>query len=378
MKQLSALLLMSIFFSCNSESGTGEGDFTKMSFSLDTVMVDPGDDIINLKHGIWLSALSPDKKYLYNFDRDQSLIEIVSLDHLNLEEKIPFEKEGPNGTGQYLSRIQINRDNLFELSSREGTGIFTAQGQKIQEFKLRKEEIEGDQLKEGEDFSNFHISSDGNTLISLINSWNEKGYALGVLEYDSRKLKRHELEDFDRTQDYSVTFRSGNGMTISAQSVDLQEYLGKYLISNAIFNTIVLYDPEADSLTYIKYDNRLTENSKKGKYKNEVDSHEARVKESQLIKQEINFMAPVWDEQNEHFYRFSYKLKPAEENAEANTPAKAEVFLTVLDSGFQVLGESKVDALQKIPAKHFVKDGKIWMYENIDDELAFVRLSISR
>jgi len=32
--------------------------------------------------------------------------------------------------------------------------------------------------------------------------------------------------------------------------------------------------------------------------------------------------------------------------------------------------------LDKRPNFHFVKDGKIWIFENIDDELAFVRLSI--
>jgi hypothetical protein len=51
--------------------------------------------------------------------------------------------------------------------------------------------------------------------------------------------------------------------------------------------------------------------------------------------------------------------------------------LTILDENLQIIGESKVPELKRAPSTHFVKDGKIWIFENIDDEMAFVRLSIN-
>jgi hypothetical protein len=41
-----------------------------------------------------------------------------------------------------------------------------------------------------------------------------------------------------------------------------------------------------------------------------------------------------------------------------------------------LIGESLVPILNKTPGKHFVKGGKIWIFENIDDEMGFIRLSV--
>jgi hypothetical protein len=380
MKHLYTLIVMGLLFSCSSERNTGERDFAKMRFSLDTVMVDPGEEIINLKNGLFLSVLSSDKKLLYNFDPAKTVFEKINLDRLVLEEKIPFEKEGPNGTGQYLSNISMDNNNQLQLTNYQSTGIFTLKGQKIREIKLLKQVFEGDQLKDGESFApELFISTDGKKLFGLIRSYTEKGYALGVVDLESNILKRHELEDFSRTQDYHVKLvLSGNAMSIKGVIVRIQEHRGKYLISNEIFNTMVLYDPALDSLSYIRYDNTLTENSKKGNYRKEVDSHQAFSKEINLIEQEINFSAPLWDDDNKIFYRFSYQAKPLDENTEEHAPQKYDIFLTILDASFKVLGESRLNALSKLPSKPFVKNGKIWLFENIDDELGFVRLTVNR
>jgi hypothetical protein len=55
----------------------------------------------------------------------------------------------------------------------------------------------------------------------------------------------------------------------------------------------------------------------------------------------------------------------------------AKVVLSVYDFDLNVLGESELPQWNKIPKFHFVKDGKIWVFENIDDEMSFVRLSVN-
>ncbi|WP_143960134.1 DUF4221 family protein [Litoribacter populi] len=367
MKHLYILFAIVLLFSCGTDKGQEQNQYGSISFSLDTVMVDAGNEIINLKNGIWLSTLSNDKKLFYNFDQDQTTVEKIDLDGLVLAEKIPFEKEGPNGTGQFVSSVQMDRGNNLMISTWGEMGVFNLQGEKLRQFNI----------KDFENFSSdFLISEDNNSLVGIIRSWTEKGLELGVLDYEGKNLKKYTLEDFDRTQDYHVMMRSGNAVQISGQAVKIQEHQGKYLISNSIFNTLALYDPVADSVSYIKYDNKLTENSKTGKYRNEVESRETFHKEITLINQEISFQAPMWDEKKEVFYRFSYKQKPESPDADPDTPRKYDVFLTILDGSFNVLGESKVDVLSKTPSSSFVKDGKVWIYENVDDELGFVRLEV--
>lgn len=51
-------------------------------------------------------------------------------------------------------------------------------------------------------------------------------------------------------------------------------------------------------------------------------------------------------------------------------------FLSVFDKDFNLIAESLVPDLNKRPDKHFVKDSQIWIFENIDDEMGFIRLSV--
>ena len=78
-------------------------------------------------------------------------------------------------------------------------------------------------------------------------------------------------------------------------------------------------------------------------------------------------MAPFWDKDNKCFYRFSYK----------EYDGKTIVYLTTLDEGLNQIGETVIPQLIKKPSRHFAKVGKIWIYENINDELGFVRISFN-
>jgi len=52
--------------------------------------------------------------------------------------------------------------------------------------------------------------------------------------------------------------------------------------------------------------------------------------------------------------------------------------MKVLDKDLNMLGETLVPQLNKKPGKHFAKDGKIWIYENMNDEMGFIRLGMSQ
>jgi hypothetical protein len=59
------------------------------------------------------------------------------------------------------------------------------------------------------------------------------------------------------------------------------------------------------------------------------------------------------------------------------------VFISILNDSFEVIKEAEVaDGIGKlfstpIPQKPFFKDGKVWLYLNVNDELAFVRLDLN-
>jgi hypothetical protein len=135
------------------------------------------------------------------------------------------------------------------------------------------------------------------------------------------------------------------------------------------------YDTEMDSLFFRSYDSQLTANHKLKNYQLQHESDESFDEEYNRFLQEINFLAPFWDEKNQIFYRFSYQQIPTEDKI--NAELKWKVFLTALDKDLNLIGEIYVPQLTKVPAKHFSKDGKIWIFENIKDELAFQVIEIA-
>ena len=99
MRHLPYLVLM-LTLSCTGKiDQTDFGYFTNLQFSFDTVIIDPGDEILFLKHQLLNADLSKDRKHLLNFNLNDHTVEKINLDELLLEEKLPFEREGPNGIG---------------------------------------------------------------------------------------------------------------------------------------------------------------------------------------------------------------------------------------------------------------------------------------
>jgi hypothetical protein len=96
-------------------------------------------------------------------------------------------------------------------------------------------------------------------------------------------------------------------------------------------------------------------------------------------KEGVNFSKLNWDEEAKLFYRFSYKEKfsGSIDRSGSPVPSYSEVFLSVWDSEFKLLLEQQVPGLNQTPKTHFMKDGRIWIFENMEDEMGFVRLSIS-
>jgi hypothetical protein len=379
MKSILFLLSVLFLFSCGGESEEKLAeDFSNITFSMDTVMVDAGEDFINLSGGLWVSAISKDHKYLYNWNQEASELDKVNLDQLVLEEKIKFEKEGPNGVGNYISWISLIGNNEIVFANFQDMALHNFQGEKLRTYKLNGEKFEGDSLDDYESFTRSAIiSDDGNIMYGILGNWTGKNFYLAKVDYQNKTLKKHELPGFEKLTDYSVKLQSKQMTMISAPDQFITEVEGKLIISNSAFNTILVYEVAKDSLYQVDYDNKLTKNGKTGKYVVEVESEKDFYSAMSDINLEINFRYPIWDSENQRFYRFSYEILPKENIQDDEEKIKSKVYLTILDKDFKVLGETHIKELSRYPTTHFFKEGKIWIYENVDDELGFVRLGIN-
>ena len=121
------VFIFSVFLiSCSRSSEEfGSGYFSTIQLKIDTVIIDPGDKLLDLRSQILGSDISLDKKYLYNFNYFDHSIEKINLDELRLEKKIPFEREGPNGTGDFMGGIRINsKKSIYHIWNHSDDIIF--------------------------------------------------------------------------------------------------------------------------------------------------------------------------------------------------------------------------------------------------------------
>ncbi len=132
-------LAISILFSCGKDSNRSTtGSSTNLTITVDTVWVDPGGEIIFLQDKLFLSDLSPDRKYLINFDRANLVAERINLDNLSLERKMHFEKDGPNALPVYFGGFNITPDEQLLVWNYRFYKVFDQNTQLVRDLDLEK------------------------------------------------------------------------------------------------------------------------------------------------------------------------------------------------------------------------------------------------
>lgn len=381
----SYFLLLGILFSCSKPSEkVAWGYLEDVDFLIDTLMVDAGEEIIFLKYGLQTADVSMDGKYLLNFNMDDHTLEKINLDRLVLEEKIPFEKEGPNGTGEGFGGFKIIDENQFTIEDIRGISLFTFDGEKLENIHYDAFFLEKNLQESGEFIRSTFLDKKVKRLYALINRWDSKISELGLFLVDNYDVLRIPLPDFHDLSKYAITLWMGKSSFGLGPSVTLKGFDNKVVLSNPTTSSMAIYDTVKDSLYVKNFDSRLTANQKTLNYQLEHETEESLDAELARFHQEIHFLSPVWDEQNQVFYRFSYMDLPF--GSENHPGVQSRIFLSVLDKDLNLIGEAQVPGLDKKPTtsfsgqfpKHFAKDGKIWIYENINDEMGFVVLTMAK
>lgn len=209
---------------------------------------------------------------------------------------------------------------------------------------------------------------DGQRLYGLIQRYKTNAVVLGIMNLADYEISKIELKSFEKLPDYHFQYSWGNAQMSRMPLTSIENFGTKVLLSNEITSALMWYDTEVDSLFLKSYTSKLAPSQKEKEYKKEFGSKEEYDVEFARFSREINFVPPFWDPENRIFYRFSYQI----------IEGKAKVYLTALDDDLNQIGETKLPQLTQRPFRYFFKDGKVWFYENMDDELAFVRLSIEK
>lgn len=374
-------LLTLVVFGCGGSDKGGNSDEVRIDFSLDTVIVDPAEEILFLNWGLDQSRLSKDRQCLYNFNRNDFTLEKIDLDKLSLVEKIPLEKEGPNGIGGDLYSFYLLDDDSILLTSGRKNSYADYNGTILSRFEYGEIGNEEDQLSDEEWIRSIAIPKDSpHKIYGLIDHYVKEEMYLGIFDLRSNEVRRIQLPGFEKFKNYEINFDDGTNRFGLGTSKRILAVEDKIVIGNNVTSKLWILDVNTDSLEIINFAPELTSSEKTGIHPLLINDKRQMDDVYQSIFEEVTFLHPVWNADNERYYRFSlianFENSQPEEGSRLPRPSGTSVFLTVMDKELQIIAEAPLPMFDKYPSHHFVKDGKIWMFENMEDEMGFVRLSI--
>jgi hypothetical protein len=370
MTRLAQFFWVLLLFSCggNSSEKSESGNILEdLTFTVDTVVVNPGDKIINLSYGLGVSALSLDRKYLYQLDPINMHINAINLDQLVLDQQYPFEEEGPNGIGPLIFEMQIMDNEELYLCGYDSYGLYTLQGEKVKTFNLN--EIEG--IEGLDNFTlgpRIKLSRNGKFMFSMPRDRVENTIELAVIDLETKSGKLLKIPAMEKALDYNLEFRMGNTTQFYGDVISISLIEDLVFISNSANNKVYNYDYVKDSLYLFDFDFALVPNEKDKPIKKEVSSIEEFRIEEQIALGQIYFGNLLYDSGNNRFFRFGRILGPKVGESQTR---EGEYFLFVFDKELKLIGEAKLEGLKNIPSSAFFKDGKLWSYVNVEDELGF-------
>jgi hypothetical protein len=373
MKNLSFVFALMLLWSCGNKNGNGKDGSFDFSVEIDTVLVDSKGEVLMAGTYLTIFDLSEDKKYLYNFDGSSHQIEVIDLDNLVLDRKIQLEKDGPNGI-ENPNDIYDLGDGSFLFSNFNSWTEVNLNSQKISKFTHGREKFLGDSLLEKEELNPYFFLTEGKKeFYTIIDRIGKNSTSIGLVNLNTKTLNRIEIPQLEKLKDFRVMLSLAGSIVSSTPLVTMSFWENKILIINNIFNEIIIYDPKSESISVRTFESKLTPNQKTPNEKIETGSIEELIDLSNKLNEQIDFKNLVWDADSQRFYRLSSISLPKPEGAKIN---KADVFLTVFDKELNMLWERKLDGFTKPPVTSFFKDGAIWIHENVNDELGFIRIKV--
>ncbi|MCH6200211.1 DUF4221 domain-containing protein [Aquiflexum sp. LQ15W] len=375
MNKLFLLVAILILISCsknNNENSTGA--IGEINLEIDTVLVDSKGEV--LMAGTYLSVfdLSEDKKYLYNFDPNTYQVEVIDLDKLEIHRKIQLEIEGPNRIGDYPNYLFALGNSELAFSNYMTCVAVNLNGEKTFEFNLVKDRLESDSLKSNESLYPDFLFIDGHKeLYTMIETFGQNITTIGLVNTSTKTLKRIEIPQLEKLKNFRVLWKNGNARSLKAPLVTMGIWDKKILIANNTINEVIVYDPKSESISVKTFESKLTPNQKTPNEKVEVGTIQEFMAGAIKLNEQIEFGKLNWDPITKRFYRLSSISLPRPEGVETY---KADVFLTVFDEELNMLWERKLDGFTKSPVTTFFKDGAIWIHENLNDELGFIRIKV--
>jgi hypothetical protein len=258
----------------------------------------------------------------------------------------------------------------------QNTGIFNLKAEKIKALSVESVKLEGITTENSYTlFYQLEAAPKHNLLFSIPNNVESAQYSLAIFDLDSLNGKVIGLPEFGFLSEFEMIFREGrSSSTANTASVQLKTERDQVLIYSQGTSSLYRYDINKDSLEFKTYKHQLVPNQKTPPVTREFKSKQEFDEAVRTTRDQISFGDYLWDDKRGLYFRFGSIRKPL---LDPEAPAKNEVFLFAYDQDFNLVGEVEIEELNFQPSWPFFKDGKLWSYVNVEDELGFAVIDLN-
>jgi hypothetical protein len=370
------LLSIIVLASCgekDSSENTESGNILEnLTLSVDTVVVDVGDELFN-PGAYYTRDLSPNQSKAYFLYMENEIHEI-DLENMKLLNRYVFQEDGPDAIPKYPNGFQILPDNEVFLGGYAQTGVFKLSGENVANYKVQPENVDGIPNDAGYSLTNsLFISPDKSTLVSLPNIFGEPIEGLAVIKTDGMSGKILGLPALELTSKYQLIFREGNGGTAIGDFDRIQFLNNQFIIYSGATSDTYSYDWKSDSLRLLNFPHQLVPLYKTGELSKAIDSRESLMAERKNLRKQITFSEFYWDKEKEMYFRFAdMNARYDEEGREIGS----DVYLFSFDKNWNLTGEKLVEELDFQPYSAFMKDGKFYIFSVQGENPGFIVYTI--
>jgi hypothetical protein len=376
MKRLLTIFVLALLTACGgkeSDSTDQKNILENLTFSVDTVVIDSGDDIFVIPYGLGGIGFTQNKARLWYFENDPLQLVQVDLNELKLIGKTEFQKEGPNGIGPYISDFQIGPTNELAIQSYISYAKFNTSGELTENLKVIPEGIDSELANDYQKlYQRAFYDFEKKRIYTQPYKEGTADKQLFIIDPQSKKVKAVPIPKMKSVSDFSRTHveeSDGNGMIYFFAAFDyIEKENGQLLISAAPMSGFYRMDPKTDSVEFVDIQHLTVPNKWNITLMEAYNDASAFEEDERKVNEQLNYMAIKWDETREMYLRLGKKTYLAENRAD---PSTYEIYLFAYDKDFKVLGETKIEGLEEVPSSYFWKDGKLWSYVNVEDELGF-------
>jgi hypothetical protein len=373
-KLLSAILLF-VVFSCGKSGGHIAEETFK--YIIDTVSVDAKEEILYLEYDLRVADYSEVEGFLYNFNRHTHSIEKIDIDRLEWVRTFSFQQEGPDGTGFWISDVKSVGEGQLFLSG-EKAGVFNFEGKLLKSFDWTKiSKDNGGILDEEYTYKQVFNPNFEDLVFSLFVNRHTNSASLKKLNNSQNSISDIDIDPNENYKTYTL------GDLTNFNKWDPRLYISsqqdKIIVSHEFANDFYVYHPQNDSLQAVSYSSSFTPSKVAPTTEGDlVNSTEDRIKALKYYLGQVSFRELVWDSKHQRYYRLSASTQYGEVERQGwllPEISESKVYLSIFDEDFKLLDESPIPELNgRTLSKYFVKDGMLWLFVNLEDELGFIRV----